>query len=146
MEDLKIYVPAIPVAQPRPRAVNVNGQAMIVGNPKSHPVAAYKAVCRMAAHEVFRAEPLCGPLAVTILCVLPRPQAMVWKKRPMPRVPHDKHRPDVDNLAKSVMDALNGLVWRDDGQIHRLQVQKVIAAGDEQPHTEIVIWQETDGN
>jgi Holliday junction resolvase RusA-like endonuclease len=51
-------------------------------------------------------------------------------------------RPDLDNLVKAVLDALNGLAWRDDAQIHTLHISKVVAAGDEQPHVQVRIAQE----
>lgn len=38
-------------------------------------------------------------------------------------VPYDKHC-DLDNLAKSVMDALNGIAYTDDKQIVSLRVRK----------------------
>ena len=31
--------------------------------------------------------------------------------------------------------------WRDDGQVWLINAQKLIAAGDEPPHTEVVIWE-----
>lgn len=31
---------------------------------------------------------------------------------------------DVDNVAKALLDALNGIVWYDDSQVHRLIVEK----------------------
>ena len=33
-------------------------------------------------------------------------------------------RPDADNIAKAVLDALNGVAWRDDAQVVRLVVVK----------------------
>lgn len=45
-------------------------------------------------------------------------------------------RKDVDNCAKSVMDAGNGLMYPDDGQIVELVARKKY---DYQPHTHIVI-------
>jgi Holliday junction resolvase RusA-like endonuclease len=41
-----------------------------------------------------------------------------------------------------VLDALNGLAWRDDAQIHTLNISKVVAAGDEQPHVQVRIAEE----
>lgn len=34
-------------------------------------------------------------------------------------------RPDIDNLAKLVMDAMNGLVYEDDAQVVKLRCEKV---------------------
>jgi len=32
---------------------------------------------------------------------------------------------DVDNLAKSLIDGLNGIVWHDDRQVVKLSIEKV---------------------
>jgi Holliday junction resolvase RusA-like endonuclease len=42
-----------------------------------------------------------------------------------------------------VLDVLNGLAWQDDAQIHTLNINKVVAAGDEQPHVQVRIAEET---
>jgi Holliday junction resolvase RusA-like endonuclease len=56
----------------------------------------------------------------------------------MPREWRDQ-KPDADNLTKTVMDAMNGVAWRDDAQVCSLSATKVIATGDEQPHAEVTI-------
>ncbi len=48
-------------------------------------------------------------------------------------------RPDRDNLDKAVLDAMKGLIFRDDAQVCAGTIEKWIAAGDEQPHVTIVI-------
>jgi len=63
---------------------------------------------------------------------------MVWKTRPMPREPHAKN-PDRDNCDKALMDALKGLAWNDDSQVCQGEIQKWIAAGNEQPHALVTI-------
>lgn len=45
-------------------------------------------------------------------------------------------KPDLDNIAKLICDALNGVAWRDDSQIVELTVRKVYAA---QPGVTITI-------
>jgi len=37
---------------------------------------------------------------------------------------HDVYKPDADNIAKIIMDALNGIAWRDDSQINNLSISK----------------------
>jgi Holliday junction resolvase RusA-like endonuclease len=56
----------------------------------------------------------------------------------MPRL-HKDSKPDSDNVYKAATDALNGLLWIDDAQIAKSVIEKIIAAGDEQPRTEIVV-------
>lgn len=60
------------------------------------------------------------------------------------RVQIDFHRKghraaDVDNLAKTVLDALNGVAFVDDKQISQLVLNRVYGAG-EQARTEVHIW------
>ena len=141
MTSLSFTIPTIPVAQPRQRHANMGGH---IRNyiPTDHPVVAFKAAAQMAAAGAYQGEPLDHPLRVDLVFVMPRPKSMCWKRRPMPRAPFGK-KPDRDNLEKSLYDALNGLLWRDDSLICDGRVQKVYAAGDEQPHVEIVIREAT---
>jgi Holliday junction resolvase RusA-like endonuclease len=147
--NIRIHVPAVPVAQPRPRATLARGGKgarmhevthikQADGTRKPHPIAAYKATVRHAVVEAYQGAPLEGPLSVAVLCVMPRNKAMRWKTKPTPRVRHTC-TPDCDNLAKSTLDALKQLLWVDDAQIWQLTVEKWIAAGDEQPHVVISV-------
>jgi crossover junction endodeoxyribonuclease RusA len=40
---------------------------------------------------------------------------------------HGGREPDVDNLAKSYLDSLNGIAWDDDRQVRKLTVMKIKA-------------------
>ncbi|MDR1647770.1 MAG: RusA family crossover junction endodeoxyribonuclease, partial [Zoogloeaceae bacterium] len=44
-----------------------------------------------------------------------------------PRAILPAKRPDLDNVVKSVCDAMNGVVFRDDAQIVRLTAEKIYA-------------------
>lgn len=141
MNEIKFTVPAIPIAQPRQRqrVATINGRPMAMNyTPTKSPVNAFKATVRMAAQQVYSGPPLTGPLWMELVFVFPRPGRLIWKKRPMPRERHAS-KPDRDNCEKSVMDSLKGLLFIDDGQICDGPIQKWIAAGDEQPHVEILI-------
>jgi Holliday junction resolvase RusA-like endonuclease len=70
--------------------------------------------------------PLDGALELVVDCVLPIPAS--WSKRKQEEarrglLPH-LSRPDVDNLGKLVMDAANGVLWRDDSQLVRVTFEK----------------------
>ncbi len=134
---LEFTVPSIPVAQPRQRTAVRGGFAMNY-TPTKHPVNAFKASCQQALAAVYSGAPIEGPLWVAIAFIMPRPKSMIWKTKPMPREFHTG-KPDRDNLQKSVMDALNGLLWADDRQICDGTISKFIASGDEQPHVEISV-------
>lgn len=137
---MKIYfeVPSVPVAQPRARATAINGQARMYEAANSHPIHAFKASVRMAAAGAYDGPPIEAALVMDVLCVFPRPANMRWKTKPMPRVPSLSSRNgDADNVAKGVMDALNGTLYLDDKQVFDLRVRKFVASGDEQPHVEV---------
>lgn len=135
-------VPAVPVAQPRQRhrALSLPGGRVVTQNftPAKHPVQAFKATVRLAAQQAYAGPPLEGPILLRLVFILPRPGRLRWKSRPMPRVRHTA-KPDIDNLAKSVKDALSGRVWRDDSQVCGLVASKWYAAGDEAPGVEVEI-------
>ena len=52
----------------------------------------------------------------------------------------DRIRRDVDNLAKLVLDALNGHVWKDDWQIDELSVRRVFVTDKALAKTVIEIY------
>jgi Holliday junction resolvase RusA-like endonuclease len=135
---IEFNVPAVPVAQPRARATAINGMARMYEAKKSHPIHEFKATCRMACDSAFRKAPLTGPLHVMLEFLFPRPAAKQWKSRAMVRE-WKTTKPDVDNLAKAVFDALNGIMWADDSQIVTCSVGKMIASGDEQPGVKVTV-------
>lgn len=139
--SIHFTVPAVPVPQPRARATTANGHARMYEAKGDHAIHAFKSSVRMAAAQVFAGAPLDCPLSVSIRFVFPRPSAMRWKRREMPRCRHTKDRGDVDNCLKAVLDALNARVWRDDCLVCEAHVEKWIASGHEQPHVDILIQQ-----
>jgi len=71
-----------------------------------------------AARAVHQGAPWDGPLVVTLCFRLPRPQSAP-KRRVLP-----DRKPDVDKLARAVLDALTGIVWTDDARVCRLVATK----------------------
>lgn len=135
-------VPAVPVAQPRQRhrAFTVPSGRIATQNytPAKHKVQDFKATVRLAAQQAYVGPPLGGAIVLRLVFILPRPGRLRWKSRPMPRARHTS-KPDADNLAKSVKDALSKQCWADDSQICELHAEKWYAAGDEAPAVEIEI-------
>lgn len=64
---------------------------------------------------------LSGPLSVTIVVCrsLPKSRPKYFIDEP------DTFKPDVDNIAKNVLDALNGHAWGDDSQVVELSIRKL---------------------
>ncbi len=134
------FVDSAPVPQPRQRHRLIGGAKPFVQNytPTAHPVTAFKSVVQMRARQAYQGAPLAGPLRVSLLFLMPRPQRLIWKTKPMPREWAAKPI-DTDNLFKSCADALTGIIWIDDGQVCDSSTQKMYHAGDESPgvHVEI---------
>ena len=119
-------VECIPVAQPRQRHAIIAGH---VRNylPNKHPVQQFKHEVRQA----FAAKRPAGwdvraPVEVRLVFSFPRPASKTKKRGENPPYPKTG-KPDADNLAKAVLDALNGLAWNDDSQVAVLYVAKWVA-------------------
>lgn len=113
-------VPGDPVPQPRPR-VSTRGGFARAYVPSTHPVHAYRKSIAAAARGAGLGE-TGEPLNVVIDAVFGRPKSHLNKsgiKATAPRLP----RPDVDNLGKAVLDALQDVIG-DDTMVSRLVVEK----------------------
>ena len=145
-----LRIPGTPTPQPRAKATTFGGRTRIYtpmtrkgqdGKRRSNGVAEFKALAKLVAANTFGdGAPLTGPVRVDCEFVFPRPLNMIWKRKPMVRVPKTT-KPDRDNLDKMILDALTGVVFRDDNQVWDGTITKLIGAGDEQPHTLVTVTQ-----
>jgi Holliday junction resolvase RusA-like endonuclease len=113
-------VPGNPVPQPRVR-VSTRGGFARAYVPSKHPVHDYRTQLAMAA-RLAGLTATGEPLDVVIDAVFERPKSHLLKsgvKKTAPRLP----RPDVDNVAKAVLDSLQD-VMGDDSLVARLVVAK----------------------
>jgi len=110
---ISFSIPIDPVPKARPR-MSRRGQ---VYTPKT--TAQFERVLSAMSRAHRPAEPLLGPLAVSVKLYMRRPR-MPSKSYP---------RGDVDNYAKAILDALQGEsgIFKDDNQIVSLKVSKQYA-------------------
>ena len=121
----RIIIPGEPVPKGRPRmAVTSHGKRVTYTPERTKRYA--KSVEKWALTQ--RVKPMKGPLRVSI---------WFWIKRK-----GSWNTIDIDNLAKGILDPLNGLAWGDDKQIVDLLCFK--RTGIDDPLTDITItpWQE----
>ena len=79
------------------------------------------------------------PVRVTIATARPMPKSRPKRVMEEP----DVYKPDVDNIAKLVLDALNGVAWVDDTQVIAIAVQKLPRDRVTEEQTTIALrWQE----
>ena len=81
----------------------------------------YEQNITLMAEMQTNSPPLKGPLVVDLLFRITRPKS---SKRMFPNV-----RPDIDNLAKAVLDAIEGIAFNNDGQIIELNMKKLYVVG-----------------
>ena len=76
-------------------------------------------------------EKLSGNIIAVIVARFMIPQSYSNKKRKELNEKPCPKKPDCDNIAKSILDALNGIAYDDDAQIVDLSVSKVYSATEE---------------
>lgn len=123
------FVPGIPIAQPRSRAVYTRNQPRMYT--PDNGIVKWKRSIQFIARQNWHGRAMPDAFYVGLEIVFPRPKSMIWKTKPMPTVWHIK-KPDRDNLDKAVLDALTGIFWIDDCQACDGRIKKRIAGGGEE--------------
>lgn len=125
-------VPGPPVAQGRPRFSARGGFVRAYDPAKSRSYKAVVSDCLVRALAESGQERIDdGPIGVNIEAYFERPKSKCSK---IPRgLELQASRPDAENIAKIILDAANGIAWRDDAQVARLTVAKFIAAQGDSP-------------
>lgn len=118
-----------PKGQPRPRAFARGGKARVFDPGTAE---GWKSAVAVAAHPVLVGNKFSGPLSVEIRCYFRRPKGHSTKRGLRPNAPlWMTSKPDGDNIAKAVLDALTTLgAWGDDAQCARLVIEKRYVAPD----------------
>jgi Holliday junction resolvase RusA-like endonuclease len=104
-------IPGKPFAKQRPRFSRASGTAFTPA-----PTVSFERIVGQIAAQHF-AEPIVGPVGLTITATFQPPQS--WSKKKVAAHlgrPHIQ-KPDLDNLAKAICDGLNRIAFADDSQI-----------------------------
>lgn len=91
----------------------------------------FEEVVRTRAKEAMgSSEPLEGPIEAFFFIRLPVPQSYhkSRSKACLEGLESPIKRPDLDNYAKSILDAMNEVVYKDDSQVISLHIKKIYAA------------------
>ena len=113
--ELNFFVPGTPAPQGSKsfKGFAGNGRAIMIESSKA--VGPWRERVALAAHNAMRETgwaPFDGALSVRLAFVLPRPKSAP-KTIHVPAI----KRPDGDKLLRAVLDAMTGIVYRDDAQI-----------------------------
>lgn len=129
MSVIRLEIFGEPVAQGRPRAFR-RGNFIGMYDPKKS--STWKDSIKMQA-IAQKAEMLEGAIRMEARFFLTRPKSLPKK------VKHHIKKPDVDNLLKSVKDALKSICYHDDSQICLVVVSKEYVSEQRKPGVAILI-------
>lgn len=91
----------------------------------------YEAVIKSyAAHAMGSSDPLETAVSVFLYVRLAVPQSYSKKRTEacLSGLENPCKKPDIDNIAKTYLDAMNGVIFKDDTQVIDLHVKKVYSA------------------
>ena len=122
MEEVHFMIPGRPVGKGRPRFTK-NGHCWTPDKTVAYERDIKLSYWNKYGHRKYEAD---KALAVDIVLYYPRPKSMAKYKRLMAQkgVLRPTVKPDVDNVIKAILDALNGVAFEDDRQIVQVECEK----------------------
>lgn len=137
MKRVRFIVPGPPKGKARARTVRTRGGQAFSYTPEGTVLyenlikTSFFQECREAFHDG-------EPLEVHIYAFYGIPKSVSKKKRQemISGILWPTKKPDIDNIAKCILDALNGVAFHDDTQVVSLHMEKHYA---EQPRVEVEI-------
>ncbi|WP_239256659.1 RusA family crossover junction endodeoxyribonuclease [Listeria ilorinensis] len=132
---IKFTINIPPEPQGRPRFRSVGSFVQTYDPPKSK---AYKKKVAQVAKMYAPGTPIDTPIGIKLVFYvsMPKSKSKAWKQRALTGQEVPSVRPDIDNYTKAILDALNGLIFSDDGRIVEMQVFKRYT---DHPRTEVTI-------
>lgn len=128
---LDVAIQGSPVAKGRPR-ITMSGHAF---TPQKTRYAHESLTLKLSVHRPRVL--LSGPIDLELGFTMPIPASTSKARaRGLDGQPHT-NKPDIDNLVKLVLDAMNGLIITDDATVWRLSCSKVYGL---EPSTRISVW------
>lgn len=130
MKSLTIWFPIKPTPKGRPRFARYGKKRFVKAYTPKKTQEYEKKIA-----DYFKEQPQSFkfekdiPVAVNLVFGMPIPKSTPksHKEAMIEGIIKHTKRGDVDNLAKAVLDSLNGLAWEDDSQIVRLSITKEYA-------------------
>jgi len=124
---IHINIPGKPIGKARPKFSRVGNFVKTYTPEQTVNYENFVKMCWMNSGE----EKLHGNIIAVIVARFIIPQSYSKKKRKELNEKYCPKKPDCDNIAKSILDALNGIAYDDDSQIIDLSVTKLYSAEEE---------------
>lgn len=133
MVEVSFTVPGTPVGKGRPRVTSH-------GTYTPQKTRDYEQKIRLCwESQSGVVMPSRAPLMAEIRAYFPIPKSVSKRKRDDMEGAFHIARPDCDNIAKAILDSLNGLAYHDDSAIQLGSVWKLYTNG--APRVEVRIWE-----
>jgi len=129
---VEFVIPGEPKAKQRPR---VTKQGIAYTPKQTIEYENWVKQCYLSEHGQTMLE---GQVKAEIKAYFQTPKSFSKKKRKLIELGELRptKKPDTDNIAKSVLDSLNGIAYKDDSSIVELKVSKYF---DDQPRVEVTL-------
>lgn len=124
---LELHVRGIPVPQGSVKAFVAGKRAIVVSNQRGGKLDDWRQAIATEARAAMGSRPLLeGPVVVRARFTWPRPKSHRSSSGGLrPAAPFAKTTPpDIDKASRALLDALTGVVFRDDAQVVRLDAGK----------------------
>ena len=120
-------VEGTPVAKGRPKFRRINNFVSVYTPEKTRVYENHVGAVAKAA--MGDQEPLETPMVVCVYISMAVPKSYSKKRRQdcLDKIERPLKKPDLDNVAKAITDAMNGIVYTDDSQIVEAHITKVYA-------------------
>nr|DAF84578.1 MAG TPA: Endodeoxyribonuclease RusA [Myoviridae sp. ctY1522] len=121
-EVMDFFVPGIPVGKQRPR-VTRHG-TYTPEKTKDYELRVGRCYCSKT--NVRREDYTCPvKMMITVFVAPPHSMSKSMREKALQNAFAPTKKPDIDNVAKSILDALNGLAYQDDKQVCDLSIRKL---------------------
>ena len=136
MNSIRLVVYGVPAAKGSTRAFLPKGWTRPIVTTTSRSSKSWEGLIAEAASRALngRGQLLLGAVRVDVEFYLPRPKSL-----PKTREVAMTKKPDADKLLRCVLDALAGVLFRDDSQVTRITTGKQYANLGDSPRAEISI-------
>lgn len=137
METVRFTVPGAPKGKARARTVRSKRWNILIYARRYYAIREFDQVLLQTGIKQYHFNDG-QPLKVTIIAYYPIVKSTNRKKKQqmLEDLMFPTKKPDIDNIAKSILDALNKLAYRDDTQVVTLHMEKHYA---EDPRVEVEI-------
>jgi Holliday junction resolvase RusA-like endonuclease len=136
MKQISVTIMVEPTAKGRPRATIVNGHIRAYTPAKTRNAESIIQVLIREEMLKFERFPDGTPLKMTVVFYRARPKSLPK------RVQLPISRPDCSNYLKTIEDAANGYLFRDDSEITTVHMSKRFAAPGTPPRIELAITED----